>query len=184
MLASAVATRKARELFQIFPPRAFRKIHVSDLENLALGSLRGPPTGCVFRITRQGKGPGRETKEVIMNATTAITSKAHAAVRRYLEIKGYAVVEDGWAHGQDAVDFIARDGDALVFITTQVRDNVGEGIPEIARDRKAFERIAAAYLTDADITDCAVRLDTVSLLVIGNDRALLKHHINALGEVG
>ena len=119
-----------------------------------------------------------------MNATT-ITSKANQAIRRYLEMKGFEILEDGWAHGQDSVDFIARDeNDVLVFVVTQVRDNVGEGIPEIARDRKGFERIAAAYLADADITDCAVRLDTVSLLVIGNDRALLKHHVNALGEVG
>ena len=119
-----------------------------------------------------------------MNATT-ITSRAHEAIRRYLKMKGFEVLEDGWAHGQDAVDFIARDGDdALVFVVTQVRDNVGEGIPEISRERKSFERIAAAYLANSDVTDCTVRLDTVSLLVIGSDRALLKHRVNALGEVG
>ena len=117
-----------------------------------------------------------------MNATT--TSKAHQAIRRYLEMKDFEVIEESWAHGQDSIDFIARDGDALAFIATQVYENAGEGFPEIAHDRNAFERIAAAYLAESDFVDCAVRLDVVSLLVVGRDRALLKHHVNALSEVG
>ena len=117
-----------------------------------------------------------------MNAIT--TSKAHQAIRRYLEMKDFEVIRENWAHGQDAIDFIARDGDALVFIAAQVSENAGEGFPEIAHDRNAFERIAAAYLAETDFVDCVVRLDVISLLVIGSDRAFLKHYVNALSEVG
>jgi len=119
-----------------------------------------------------------------MNATT-ITSKANAAIRRYLELKGYEVLEANWAHGNDSIDFIVRDEcGTLAFVVAEARENAGEGIPGIALDRGAFERIAAAYLTHADIVDCDVRLDAISLLVLGESRAIIRHHVNALGEVG
>lgn len=118
-----------------------------------------------------------------MNAT--IITKAHAAIRRHLELKGYEVLEANWAHGRDSIDFIARDEyETLVFVVAEVRENVGEGIPGIALDRGAFERIAAAYLTHADVVDCDVRLDAISLLVLGENRAIIRHHVNALGEIG
>lgn len=115
---------------------------------------------------------------------TTSTSKAHEAIGRYLELRGYEIVEDGWAHGQDAVDFIARDGEdgALVFVTAQTCCNEGEGVPESEPDRKSFERIAAAFLTEADVTDCAVRLDAISLLLLNGSRGLIRHHVNVLSR--
>ena len=116
-----------------------------------------------------------------MNAT--IITKAHAAIHRYLELKGYEVLEANWAHGNDRIDFIVRDEcGTLAFVVTVASENAGEGIPGIALDRKGFERIAAAYLTHADITDCDVRLDAISLLILGESRAIIRHHVNALGE--
>ena len=119
-----------------------------------------------------------------MNATNTTTSRAHEALRRYLELKDFEVVEDGWAHGQDSIDFIARDSGDLVFVATSTAANAGEGFPEEPFDRKAFERLAAAYLAETDVAGCNVRLDAVSLLVVGESRALLKHYVNALSEVG
>ena len=111
--------------------------------------------------------------------------KATQGVRRYLELRGYEILEDGWCHGKDSIDFIARDeNDDLVFIKCTIHGNEGEGIPEEKPDRKAFERIAAAYLTESDCDNSTVRFDLVSLLVIGDSRALLRHHINALSTMG
>lgn len=74
----------------------------------------------------------------------ATIQKAKQGVRHYLELKGYEILEEGWCHGKDSMDFIAEDGDgALAFIDCEVNSNAGEGIPERAPDRKAFERIAA-----------------------------------------
>ena len=115
----------------------------------------------------------------------ATIQKAKQGVRRYLEIKGYEVLEDGWYHGKDSVDFIATDEDgALVFIDCEVNANAGEGIPEEAPDRKAFERIAAAYLAESDLSSIEVRYDIVGVLVISEDRALIRHHINAITPLG
>lgn len=115
----------------------------------------------------------------------ATIQRAKQGVRRYLELKGYEILEDGWCHGRDSVDFIATDeDDALVFIDCEVSENAGEGIPEEAPDRKAFERIAAAYLVEADLSNTEVRYDIVGVLILGESRALIRHHINAITPLG
>lgn len=115
----------------------------------------------------------------------ATIQKAKQGVRRYLEIKGYEVLEDGWRHGKDSVDFIATDEDgALVFIDCEVNANASEGIPEEAPDRKAFERIAAPYLAEADLISAEVRYNIVGALIIGGSRALIRHHISAVTPLG
>jgi len=119
-----------------------------------------------------------------MNANS---NRIHQAIRRYLELKGYEVLEDEWFHGQDKVDFIALDGECLVFVTAEATMNTGSGIPAVSFERATFERIAAAYITEADIAECEVRFDTVSMLILSEDRGLIRHNVNALGtplEVG
>jgi len=120
-----------------------------------------------------------------MNTTT---TQARQAIRRYIELRGFEVIEDSWAYGQDAIDYIARDGENgdLVFVATETHHNVGGGIPKSVADRKAFERLAAAYLASAntDIDECAVRLDVVSLLVLNESRGIIRHYRNAVSEAG
>lgn len=113
----------------------------------------------------------------------AIDTKAMKGIKDYLERRGFEILEERWAHGGDTIDFIANEEDALVFISCQLRQNSGEGFSEEALDRGSLERLAAAYLTEhLDSGDCAVRFDAVSMLVLGEDRALLRHHRNALSE--
>ena len=120
----------------------------------------------------------------------SITGRARKAMRRCLELKGFEVLEDGWAHGKDAADFIAIDGENgdLVFVSTEARANGNGELPGFEPDREAFERLAAAYLTDADVTDRAVRLDVASMLVLSDSRGHIRHHVNVLsarsGDVG
>ena len=111
----------------------------------------------------------------------AIDTKAMKGVRSYLERRGFEILEEEWAHDGDIIDFIASEEGDLVFISCQLRQNSGEGFPEEALDRDSLERLAAAYLAEhLDIADCTVRFDVVSMLIFGNDRALLRHHRNAL----
>ena len=117
-----------------------------------------------------------------MEATNA---RAKQGVRRYLELKGCEVLEDGWCHGHDHIDFVAEDEDGtLVFIACETSENEGAGIPEEQPDRKAFERLAAAYLVDNFIEPAEVRYDIVSMLLIGDNRAIIRHHVNALTPLG
>ncbi|RDB54405.1 endonuclease [Paraeggerthella hongkongensis] len=114
----------------------------------------------------------------------AIDTKAMKGIRSYLEHRGFEILEERWAHGGDAVDFISNEEGDLVFISCQFRQNNGEGFPEEALDRGSLERLAAAYLAEhLDSGDCTVRFDVVSMLTFGNDRGLLRHHRNALCEL-
>ena len=115
-----------------------------------------------------------------------LTSRAAKATKRYLELRGFEILEEGWGHGTDAADFIAIDGESgdLVIVFAEASRNVGESFPDTEADRKAFERLAAAYLAETEYVDVAVRLDIVSLLVVGEDRAMIRHYTNAAMQVG
>lgn len=75
--------------------------------------------------------------------------------------------------GGDIFVFIARDEDDLVFVSCQVTQNGGRGFPEDDADRVALERLAAAYLAEHLVFgDVLVRFDVVSMLIVGESRAL------------
>ena len=108
--------------------------------------------------------------------------KAVKASARYCELKGYEVVEQNWSpEGTDqSVPLIAYDDDTLVFIDVKVRDGVNGFTPESETDREAMEVLAAKYLAQADTEpEFRIRFDIISMMVIGESRAMLKHHINA-----
>lgn len=78
---------------------------------LAFGqNLRG------LRITRQAKGADREQTEVIMS-NFELQEKAVKAATRFIERKGYELLETGWTPPEGAViDLIADDEGTIVFI--------------------------------------------------------------------
>ncbi len=111
--------------------------------------------------------------------------KAVKASARYCELKGYEVLEQNWSpEGSDeSVPVIAYDDDALVFINVTVRDGIGGFVPESETDREAMEVLAARYLAQADVEpDFEVRFDIISMMVVGDSRAMIKHRINAFSE--
>ena len=69
-----------------------------------------------------------------------------------------------------------------MFVEVKTRTSVEKGMPSDAvdkRKREKYEKIAALFLRDYDAVDVPVRFDVVSLLVVDDDRALVRHHINA-----
>ena len=111
--------------------------------------------------------------------------RAVSASARYLELKGYEVLEQNWSpEGSDeSVPLIAYDGDVLVFIDVTVRSGFEGFVPESQTDREAMEVLAARYLAEADVdANVEIRFDIISMMVVREDRAMLKHHINAFSE--
>lgn len=107
--------------------------------------------------------------------------RAKRAIGRYLEHMGCEIIERRWPHGGDKVDFIIDDGGTIAFVFVRVRANAGDGIPDEPVNRKAFERLAAAYFAEhPEYADCAVRADMAVALVTSERRALIRHHRNAL----
>lgn len=117
-----------------------------------------------------------------MEAT--IYEKAAGAIGTFLERRGYDIIERGWAHGSDRVDYIALEGGDLVFIKSMVCEGSEGGFPEEDEScRESLERLAAAYLEHYDNGDCTVRFDFVSVMVLGDSRGFLRLHRNALSAL-
>ena len=115
-----------------------------------------------------------------------LKNRAIQAAEKFVTARGYEILdsENGQQEEDLRYDLVARDEDAVVFITVKARMG-GDSLPEEATDRKALEAGAAAWLKahaaelDADVH---IRFDAISMLVIGEDRALVRHHINCLGD--
>ena len=112
----------------------------------------------------------------------SIDERSHEAIRAYLRHRGIEVLEEGCAHGSDGIGFIAMDEGELVFVDTATKCG-GYDMPQEEPDRERFERIAAAYLAESEVEGLtSIRYDIVSLLVVGSEKALLRHHHNVLNE--
>lgn len=109
--------------------------------------------------------------------------KGEEAAARYLERRGYEILERNWMCPAGEADIIAFDGETLTFVEVKTRGCLICGVPEEAvtpAKRKRYENIAAHYIRDFPYTDIPVRFDVIGLQVNGNN-ALLRHHINAFG---
>lgn len=108
--------------------------------------------------------------------------RGEAAAARYLEQFGYEVLELNWECPVGEADIIARDSEALVFVEVKTRTSIEKGFPSEAVDaekRSRYEKIALWYLRDYEYVDIPVRFDIVALVVVAEDRALIKHYVNA-----
>lgn len=102
-----------------------------------------------------------------------MNKKIEQAVRRYLEMKDYDVI-----NVNNIFDFIVKDGRNLVFIDVYVQDNFIE--PELKRS--LIEEDIFTWVGKNDIRDFSIRYDVIIVRPMG-DRAMIKHHISALSEI-
>lgn len=101
------------------------------------------------------------------------------AAAAYLERIGYTIVERNWQTKAGEIDIVALDADTIVMCEVKTRRTVSKGTPEEAitpTKQRRITRLAKAYLQHAGLDDVAVRFDVVTLLVLAEDRALLRHH--------
>ena len=70
------------------------------------------------------------------------------------------------------------------FVDATVRIGT-DGFPEAHRARGLREALAARWLAGNgdDYADTPVRFDEVAMMVVKENRALLRHHINCFGEM-
>lgn len=115
-----------------------------------------------------------------MMKTDEMVSRAREATVKFLERRGYEILD----REPEGIGAVAKDDGTIVFVEVRVRDGAERGFDDGPLDRKGFEIAAASWLAGHGEVgiDMPVRLDVVSLLVFGPDRALLRHHINAASE--
>ena len=104
------------------------------------------------------------------------------AAAAYLERIGVTVVERNWRCTHGEVDIVGLDGTTVVLCEVKTRRTRAKGDPEesvTAAKRRRYARLAEAYLQDSGLHDVPIRFDVIALLVIAEDRALLRHHRGA-----
>ena len=119
---------------------------------------------------------------------SGLKQNAIKAAATFLDRRGYEVIDTEWEFEDGGyIDVVTRDEDAIVSCDVQARRGVEKGMPE--ESLGAHERMevnAAKWLgqhgDDPDNVDIAIRFDQIAMLVIGEDRAFLRHHINCLGS--
>ena len=71
------------------------------------------------------------------------------------------------------------------YVSLTESSEYAKGMPEEAvndEKRARYEKIAAYFLSDFDAVDVPVRFDIISLVIIGPERAMIRHHINAFSS--
>ena len=124
-------------------------------------------------------GKARKTLEV----------RGQKAAVRFLEHLGYAIVEAKEKKADSIIPIVAWDEDVLVFVSVPVIYGRLEDLPPqdaMQNDRAVFETYAESYLDkhpelsrDGEVR---IRFDEVALLVMCEDRALLRHHVNTITD--
>ena len=106
----------------------------------------------------------------------SIKQRGVAASRAYLERIGQEVLEPGRTPIPNGVDILSTDGDSLVATLVRVRQRPAEDAPVSGRTLDAALRnIIDRRDSNAPQYD-AVRVDVISILVLSEDRALLRHY--------
>lgn len=126
-------------------------------------------------------GAPAESQQISLSSKE-LGRRGERAAARFLERKGYEILDTNWACFAGEADIIALDGSTLCFIEVKTRTGVQKGFPAEAVDAKKrarYEKIAACYLQNYEKPDIYVRFDVISILVLSESRAFLRLHTNA-----
>ncbi len=136
-----------------------------------------------MRATRLAKGAGRKVKEV--HIMKDLLERAIKASATFLERRGYEILDRNWSNGGSAIDIVARDEDGvIVVVDVKARVGADKGFPiDTEASRERLESAAAQWLAEHDDepVDISVRFDAISMMVIDDSRAFLRHHVNRFG---
>lgn len=144
--------------------------------------------------TEEAKGTkkAKETKDAkgVKDAPSysphELGKRGEEAAACFLERREYEILDRNWKCIAGEADIVALQDDTLCFIEVKTRKDAQKGFPSEAvdmRKRSRYERIAACYLKDHDYADVRVRFDVIAILVLGEGRAFLRHHLNAFGSM-
>lgn len=141
--------------------------------------------------TKEGKGvkeakDAKEAKAAPSYSPHELGKRGEEAAACFLERREYEILDRNWKCIAGEADIVALQDDTLCFIEVKTRKDAQKGFPSEAvdmRKRSRYERIAACYLKDHDYADVRVRFDVIAILVLGEGRAFLRHHLNAFGSM-
>lgn len=101
------------------------------------------------------------------------------AAKKFLIAKDYEILDDNLE--SSIFDLVIRNNDIIAFVKVSTRESSETGFPEDWFSRCACEREAEKWLirnTNDNDPTFRVRFDSISLLVLSEHRAFLRHHLN------
>jgi len=105
-----------------------------------------------------------------------VRDRGIAAATAYLERIGQTVLEPGTSPAPSGIDILSVDGDTLVATLVRVRQRPAEDATISGRALDTALRNTIAH-RDTHAPECvSVRVDVISILIIAEDRALLRHY--------
>lgn len=116
-----------------------------------------------------------------MNNASELKQKAIEMTAQLLERKGYRIID---RLSGECISLVAADDGDIVFARVIARDAKEKGFPAWTMDRRMAENDAIAWLKQQgeSIPDSRIRFDEIALVVFDGGKAMVRHHINALGE--
>ncbi len=100
--------------------------------------------------------------------------------RKFLEEKGYRILDTNWRHEKDELDIVVLDGEQLVIVEVKTRSTDYFGNPSEAVNTAKEQfliRGAEAYLESKKF-DYEIRFDIISVIITGNGHRI-EHIIDA-----
>lgn len=112
-----------------------------------------------------------------------IQREAEGIAARFLVRRGYEIVARRWHCTSGMADIIARNDNELVFAEVMANRGAHPTAKPLGNEKRSrFEAVAAAFCRRYDAECIPLRFDVISIAIYpDSDRAMIRHHINALG---
>ncbi|MFH1008073.1 MAG: ribonuclease HII [Candidatus Latescibacterota bacterium] len=143
-----------------------------DLDGAELLALRKEYQKCQVQMASGGR------------KRTGGQGEAEAA--RFLEEKGYRILERNWRDASGELDLVARFEEILVFVEVKTGKAAAFGPPEswvTGAKQRQIVRVAQAYLLAQEIGEADIRFDVVGIEIAGKARRIV-HIEDAFWEGG
>ncbi|GJM36075.1 MAG: UPF0102 protein [Saprospiraceae bacterium] len=107
--------------------------------------------------------------------------KGEALARKFLENKGYRVLETNWRYRRAEIDIIAKDGEILVFVEVKTRSSTAFGRPEefVSTKKEQFMIDSASAYMEAIGHNWEIRFDIIAVLLPANAAPEVEHFKDA-----
>lgn len=101
-----------------------------------------------------------------MTYRIAIGARGEDEAARFLEKKGYKVLERNFRCRYGEIDIVARDGKTVVFVEVKTRGSEAFGAPLSSVDARKQKKIALAahfYIETNRLVDADLRFDAIGI---------------------
>ena len=88
---------------------------------------------------------------------------------RYLQSKGYRIIERNYRSRWGEIDIVAKDGGTVVFVEVKCRRSESFGDPQSAvgaNKQRKVSRMSLAYLKEKNLYPCDARFDVVAVKML------------------